>query len=285
MIGNSISSLETGRAPEKRAQVSFKAAPADIVSGSYDATITAYAADAMARGFQIFLTYWHEPNGELQAGTFTPAAYKAAHVYISQLLWSLPSRNVVTPMLCFSARKTRIGAPYDPSWCPSFASMQNPKAVLSWDSYGFPGGTSINGVAQRDLSSQYPPMDQIFSLMMGDTVTAGYNFDGGWGLTETNTPIRSWDVATRTGRIAYYRATIDYMLHSGPPKSDGSGPAKPHHVFVWSGTDANWNNDPKAGWDAGNVHSGLITGDPYGTTTAVVTAELKPWRDLIATSI
>jgi hypothetical protein len=277
MLPNAISVLETGRAPEKRAQVSFKALPVDILAGTYDATILSYAQSASAAGFTIFLTYWHEPNGELNTGVFTPTDYKNAHYHVSALLNASPYANSVIPMPCYSARKTLRGAPLDPTWLPLYSLMGNTRAVLAWDSYGFPGRATIGGVNQTDLTEPYMPMGQIFSLMMQDTVTAGYNFDGGWGVTEFNTPRRSFDYPNFAGKVQFHTDAINYLLTQGPIKANGQ-PATPHHIFVWSGDDANWNDltTGKTGWDPNNIPCAL------NNTTE---AEFVTWRTRFATSI
>jgi hypothetical protein len=235
MLPNAISVLETGRAPEKRAQVSFKALPVDILAGTYDATILSYAQSASAAGFTIFLTYWHEPNGELNTGVFTPTDYKNAHYHVSALLNASPYANSVIPMPCYSARKTLRGAPLDPTWLPLYSLMGNTRAVLAWDSYGFPGRATIGGVNQTDLTEPYMPMGQ------------------------------------------FHTDAINYLLTQGPIKANGQ-PATPHHIFVWSGDDANWNDltTGKTGWDPNNIPCAL------NNTTE---AEFVTWRTRFATSI
>lgn len=209
----------TGASPEKRCQFSFKGwQPAQIVAGLADSALTSLAADAQAKGYRLFATYWHEPNKELNTGQYTATDYKNAHIHIAKLLWSLPSKNVVTPMLNYSAPNASGGNAWDDSWLPTFAQLGNPNAVMSWDSYGNPsGGTGLDGA--------YPEPSKVFTQMYQKTQQFGYEANGRWGVTEFNTPRRNFD-SNEAQRGPWIQAAVDYLK---------ALPTTPHHVFLWEG--------------------------------------------------
>ncbi len=57
--------------------VSFKATPASILSGTYDAAYKAWFA-AAPRDRDVYWVYFHEPEDEIAAGDFTAGDYRAA---------------------------------------------------------------------------------------------------------------------------------------------------------------------------------------------------------------
>ncbi|MGZ4582516.1 MAG: hypothetical protein ACXVXG_17920, partial [Nocardioidaceae bacterium] len=64
--------------------VSFKASPQQVLTGAYDATLTNWF-QAAPRDRDIYWTYYHEPEDNIEAGEFTAADYRAAWTRIAAL--------------------------------------------------------------------------------------------------------------------------------------------------------------------------------------------------------
>lgn len=252
VLPNAIGTKEKKNAPEKRWQVSFKASAADLKNGVLDNTIVSYANSvaAYSPSAQAYITFHHEPNGDFNGTDFTLADYKAGYIRMSTLLWSLTTKNQVMPMLNYSAPKGGLtnpgGASWDDSWMIPFSDFANPNATISWDSYGNPSGVNCTA-----LGCPYTTPSYTFDNVFEKSQLGGWDFDGGWGITETGAPLRAFD-ADHSGRIAWFNAAISYLT---------SHSTRPHHVFLWEGNGNNWDQN---------------------ISTA---AERAPWKAAFATSV
>lgn len=224
-LPTALGTKEISNSPEKKCQVSFKGwQPDQVASGAADATLVSYAA-SLPSDWTIFLTYWHEPNSELKSGLYTAVDYIAAHCHIAQLLNGLPQNKRIIPMPNYSAPNAYGTNAWDDSWLMAFTDMGNPRAVLSWDLYGNPHGGG--------LASVLDPMPQTLDQLYAKTVLRGWNTDFHWGITEFNAPARTWD----TGDVARAQWLTDYQNYVL------SRPTKPHHIFVWEGNGAQFNQN------------------------------------------
>ncbi|HEU4541181.1 MAG TPA: hypothetical protein VFR23_08650, partial [Jiangellaceae bacterium] len=63
----------------KRASVwSFKPNIPSLATGGYDAKFRAFLGTVPEDGYEKIIIIWHEPEGELKAGLFTPLQFKTA---------------------------------------------------------------------------------------------------------------------------------------------------------------------------------------------------------------
>lgn len=168
----------------------------ELRSGAHDASILAWLATAPS-GWQVLLTFWHEPNSELRAGSFTASDYVAAHQRVTQLVRSQQWEGTVKTVACYSAYQVDQVDVWSDTWVPA-ASMVD---ILTWDVYGNPrGGTGLDGVYPA------PALDLNPCLR----VTERLGFGTRWGVTEHNTPRRNWD-PEETGTNWDQRFSTDLM--------------------------------------------------------------------------
>ena len=64
--------------------VSFKATPQQVLSGAYDALLDNWFATA-PRDRDVYWSYYHEPEDNIEAGDFTAADYRAAWQRVSAI--------------------------------------------------------------------------------------------------------------------------------------------------------------------------------------------------------
>lgn len=119
-----------------RLAISWKILPAQVVDGSHDAQITAWARgipDHYTTEEPAYASYWHECEDDIERGTFTAAAYRAAWVHIASLIRQAgtPIRLVLI-LMEFTLRTPRR------NWLDYYAGP-NDVDVLGWDCYFRPG--------------------------------------------------------------------------------------------------------------------------------------------------
>ncbi len=200
---------------ESVAQVSFKTLPVNIINGSWDARLTTYVQSIPAN-FQVMLTYWHEPNSELNVGTFTAADYVNAWYHISNLMVSLgvvaDGRVICAPN--YTSPYPQIGVAWSRTWIPD-VNLMHPGTRLTWDAYGnLYGGTG--------LDSPYRPVAEVIDPAVAEHVATGYT---NWGITEFNTPQRNHD-PTAVARTQWIQDYVNYLMTLNP---------KPRTVILWEG--------------------------------------------------
>jgi hypothetical protein len=224
-----IDSKITDNSPEKRCQASFKGfQPSQVVAGAADSVITSFAG-SVPGDTTVFLTYWHEPNSELNAVQFTATEYKNAWIRIAGLLWSLPSRNRVIPMVNYSAPNGWGAAAWDDSWLVHYGDLGNDNAIISWDAYGNPHASG----GLTGLDTPYPSVGSTLDLMYAKTQLGGYEANGRWGITEINSPRRNFD-PSESQRATWFQDVVDYLT---------SRPTSPHHVLLWEGDGVQWDQN------------------------------------------
>ena len=204
-----------GSAPEKRSQVSFKVLPANILSGSWDARITNYVQSIPA-DHEMLLTYWHEPNSELNSGTFTSTQFKNAWYRISDLCVAAgvvgDGRVICAPN--FTGPYPQAGVAWNRSWIPTVGLM-HAGARLTWDAYGNPyGGGAYDAPYQL-------PSEPVNHCLTENTATGWTE----WGITEFNTPRRNFDL-NEVQRAQWIRDYVDYCMGLANP---------PKNILLWEG--------------------------------------------------
>jgi hypothetical protein len=73
-----------GKAPGRNVMVSFKLPPRDVIAGTFDKSMKHWFASA-PRNVDVYWSYWHEPENDIEAGTFTAAEFKAAFAHLDRL--------------------------------------------------------------------------------------------------------------------------------------------------------------------------------------------------------
>ena len=115
---------------------SFKFAPQEVVTGQHDATLKAWFASIPADQ-QVWWSYFHEPENDIEAGAFTTAQYRAAWTHILNLA---PKQENLHPTLILMRYTLSIPTRRTVDWyvVPGLE-------VLCWDSY-LTGGLTMKQV-------------------------------------------------------------------------------------------------------------------------------------------
>jgi hypothetical protein len=125
--------------------VSFKAPPREVLAGEHDATLRRWFADAPTNR-TTFWTYWHEPEDDTSAGTFTASDYRAAYRHVAQLADGVGNERLqaTTIFMCWSLKK-QSGRNWN-DWYPGNDVVD----VVGWDCY------------EPAQSGQYSDPEQLF---------------------------------------------------------------------------------------------------------------------------
>ncbi len=146
--------------------VSFKALPATILSGTNDAQLTAWFKGAPTT-HTVWWTYYHEPEDQIAAGTFTAASYRAAWAHLVALAAKANNTHLRATLILMSwtlnPKSHRTFSDYYPG-----DSVIN---TLGWD--GYPGSTTLT------------PPDQF----MGPAVALSKSMGKPFGFAEFGSPI------------------------------------------------------------------------------------------------
>jgi hypothetical protein len=174
--------------------VSFKANPSTILSGSQDANLTQWFASA-PRDRKIWWTYFHEPENDVESGSFTPTQFRDAFRHVSQLAQASGRDDL---------RATMILMGY----------TANPKSGRNWRDY-YPGGQYVDVLAWDAYNhaaakgKSYSTPDAVFGFAVDASAAAGKPM----ALAETGAPLLDGD--NGTGRAAYLKAAGQFLKSHG----------------------------------------------------------------------
>lgn len=117
---------EVGRRP---LVISFRAAPDVVLSGRLDHRLRAWFANA-PRDRDVYWTYFHEPEDQVEQGWFTPRQFAAAWSHVRELAAPVdnPRLHATVVLMCWTAdqRSGRDWRDYVPA---------SGVEVLAWDCY------------------------------------------------------------------------------------------------------------------------------------------------------
>lgn len=121
--------------------LSFKADPRAILTGTHDAALRSWFANA-PRDRETAWTYFHEPEDDIRPGSFTHAEYRAAWARIARLADEAanPQLRATLVLMCWTL---------DPHSGRRWTDFYQPEAidVLGWDCYDAPGGGYVEPAA------------------------------------------------------------------------------------------------------------------------------------------
>ena len=174
--------------------VSFKVDPAQVLTGAYDATLTSWFETA-PRAKDVYWTYYHEPEDNIEAGAFTAAQYRAAWQRISSLALRAnnPRLHATLILMCYTLT---------PASGRSFADYYPGDAyidVLAWDCYN-----------QVWAKGQYIAPSTQFAGVLNESAATGKPF----AVTEFGSQVAVGDT-TGAGRAAWLRASAAYLSSVG----------------------------------------------------------------------
>ncbi|MEO7352075.1 MAG: hypothetical protein ABIW17_09270, partial [Marmoricola sp.] len=100
--------------------------PQDVIAGNADATMTSWF-NSIPNTRQVWWSYFHEPENDIEAGSFTAAQYRAAWEHLIALA---PKQANLHPTLILMRYSLSI-----PTKRPIADYVTNGLEVLCWDSY------------------------------------------------------------------------------------------------------------------------------------------------------
>ncbi len=171
--------------------VSFKALPADILSGADDAALTHFFDTAPA-GRLIYYSYYHEPEDNIAAGEFTAADYKAAWARVAKLADAAHNPDLRSTLILMSWDLVKASGRDWKSYLPAAGVI----STLGWDAYPVGSATNVN-------PQPTPPAD-----FMGPGITAAKSVGLPYGFAE-------FGLSTATGRPTWMTQVGNYLMTSG----------------------------------------------------------------------
>lgn len=174
--------------------VSFKAPPADVVAGKYDARLANWFA-SIPRDHDVYWSYFHEPENDVEAGNYTAAQFRAAWRRVAGLADRArnPQLRATLILMCWTL---------NPNSRRSFADYYpggDVVDVLGWDCYNSGG-----------RYNRYTDPAKVFGPMITKSKALGKP----WGLAETGSVRIDGD--SGTGRAAWLRSVSSYLNSQRP---------------------------------------------------------------------
>lgn len=160
--------------------VSFKAEPAEVLSGVFDDELGAWLAAAPA-SHPTFWTYFHEPEDDVERGSFTAAEFAAAWSHVARLAAQTGNDRLVATvvLMCWT-----VNPASGRDW-QAYAPPAELVDVLAWDCY-----------AHGDSTASYIHAGQL----LGPAIAASAELGADWGIAELGARIAGPDAADDRAR-------------------------------------------------------------------------------------
>jgi hypothetical protein len=171
--------------------VSFKALPADILSGKDDATLSHFF-DTAPTGHPVYYSYYHEPEDNITDGQFTLADYKSAWAHVAALADAAHNPDLHSTLILMSWDLDKASGRNWKSYLPGGGII----STLGWDAYPVGSATNVN-------PQPTPPAD-----FMGPCIAAAKSVGLPYGFAE-------FGLSTATGRPAWMTEVGNYLMTSG----------------------------------------------------------------------
>jgi hypothetical protein len=178
-----------GKAPGRNVVVSFKLPPAEVTSGADDASMKRWFARA-PHNVDVYWSYWHEPENDIQDGTFTAAEYKAAFAHLDQLADRADNPRLKSTVILQSYSTRPDSGRNWRDYVPNPARVD----VLAWDVYNRP---------TPEAGYQVPP--DLLDAAMRANRSIGKPF----AVAELGSPIAPGD--NGAGRAEWLRRMGSYL--------------------------------------------------------------------------
>jgi len=197
--------------------VSFKAAPKDVMSGRLDGQFANWFASA-PKDRPIFWSYFHEPENDVESGSFTTADYRAAWVHLAGLAdrANNPQLRSNLILMCWTLQPGSHR-----NWQDYFAGA-SVIDTIGWDcynksfskgSYGDPASMLGTAVATSKAAGVNWAVAELGSKMASG--------DSGAGRAAWLTKIGSYARANGAAYITYFDSTVggDFRLLDAASKN------------------------------------------------------------------
>ncbi len=170
--------------------VSFKYVPEQVIAGTYDRAIRSWFANAPTDR-DIYWSYFHEPEDNIEAGETTAANYRAAFAHVAALaaLANNPRLHATLILMCWT-----LGPASGRHWHNYYAGPASVEDV-AFDCYNYAG-----------RSGSYVDPSKLFSRV----VQFGINTGIPWGIAEVGS-IKINSDTTGDGRAAWLRSVGQFL--------------------------------------------------------------------------
>lgn len=171
--------------------VSFNARPAVILSGAADPALRQFF-DHAPRGYPIYYSYFHEPEGHIAHRQFTAAAYRAAWRHVAALADAARNPYLHSTLILMAYDLIPVAHRNWKAYLPRGGII----SVLAWDAY--PVGSALN------IHPQLTPPARF----MGPAIAASRSVGLPYGFAE-------FGLSTRRGRPGWLAGVGKYLMRSG----------------------------------------------------------------------
>ncbi|WP_319459174.1 hypothetical protein [Micromonospora sp. RTP1Z1] len=174
--------------------VSFKASPQEVNSGKYDSRLASWFA-SIPREHNVYWSYFHEPEDDVEGGAFTAAAYKSAWRRIAGLADRADNPKLINTiiLMCWTL-DPKSGRNFD-----AFYPGGDLVETLGWDCYNW-------GAKWK----RYASPQEIYGRMISKSRELGKP----WGVAETGSDLVPGD--SGTDRATWIRSMAGYLNDQRP---------------------------------------------------------------------
>jgi hypothetical protein len=174
--------------------VSFKMQPRDVNAGRHDSQLAAWFGSA-PRNYDIYWSYWHEPEDDIEDGRFSAADYRAAWRRISGIAGRAgnPKLHPTLILMCFS-----LNPGSNRNWRDYYPG-DDAVAALGWDCYNY-----------GRKKGEYATPQSIF----GKSIEVSRSVNKPFGYAEMGSALLPGD--NGAGRAAWLRSVGAYLQGQGP---------------------------------------------------------------------
>ncbi|MFG1720232.1 hypothetical protein ACGFII_16550 [Micromonospora chalcea] len=174
--------------------VSFKAAPQEINTGKFDSRLTSWFA-SIPREHNVYWSYFHEPEDDVERGAFTTEAYRTAWKRVAGLAARANNPKLINTLILMC-------------W------TLDPKSGRSFDAF-YPGGDVIETLGWDCYNwgkkwKRYAPPQEIYGPMISKSKALGKP----WGVAETGSDLVPGDPGA--GRAAWIRSMTSFLNGQRP---------------------------------------------------------------------
>ncbi|PWU57622.1 hypothetical protein DLE60_24205, partial [Micromonospora globispora] len=174
--------------------VSFKASPQEINTGKYDSRLASWFA-SIPREHNVYWSYFHEPEDDVQRGSYTAAAYRTAWRRIAGLADRADNPRLINTLIlmCWTV---------------------DPKSGRNFNDF-YPGGDVVEALGWDCYNwavkwKRYASPQEVFGRMISKSRELGKP----WGLAETGSDLLPGD--TGMGRAGWLRSMTTYVNGQRP---------------------------------------------------------------------
>ena len=170
--------------------VSFKASPTDVLAGKQDALLSNWFRTA-PKDREIWWSYWHEPEDDIEDGHFTAQQYRDAYRHIAELADAAnnPRLHNTLILMCWTAN------PHSGRTFSDYFPGKDVVDTLGWDCYS----------AGNSTTPYYRPED-----VYGPALTITRNLGLDFGVAETGS-LKAGTDPDGTKRAAWIRSIGSYL--------------------------------------------------------------------------